>query len=152
MNSVRALKLKKIFNLKEYLQEKAREDRAYREYVEQEIKKAEEDIAAGRVYTLEEFKDLLEEKIKFKPISEEETEEFKKDIKYFETKIKELNITEQTRKKKKTELTEEEQDKLYDEYVYKSLIDGSISAIEDGMCDLEPFLKELEATYEVTRN
>lgn len=55
MINVRELKLKKIFNLKEYLEEKARRDREYREYVEESLREAEEDIAAGRVYTEEEF-------------------------------------------------------------------------------------------------
>lgn len=55
MINVRELKLKKIFNLKEYLEEKARRDREYREYIEESLREAEEDIAAGRVYTEEEF-------------------------------------------------------------------------------------------------
>lgn len=66
MINVRELKLKKIFNLKEYLEEKARRDREYNEYVEEAIRRGEEDIAAGRVYTLEEFKKYMEEELGMK--------------------------------------------------------------------------------------
>lgn len=66
MINVRELKLKKVFNLKEYLLEKAKRDREYNEYVEQAIKRAEEDIAAGRVHTLEEFKKYMEEELGMK--------------------------------------------------------------------------------------
>ena len=66
MINVRELKLKRIFNLKEYLAEKARRDREYNEYVEQAIRKAEEDIAEGRVHTLEEFKKYMEEELGMK--------------------------------------------------------------------------------------
>lgn len=55
MINIRTLKLKKIYNLKEYLQEKARRDKEYNEYVKEAIRKGEEDIAEGRVYTEEEF-------------------------------------------------------------------------------------------------
>ncbi len=66
MISVRELKLKKIFNLKEYLKEKTRRDREYNEYVEQAIRRAEEDIREGRVHTLEEFKKYMEEELGMK--------------------------------------------------------------------------------------
>lgn len=66
MINVRELKLKKIFKLKEYLAEKARRDKEYNEYVEQAIRRAEEDIAAGRVYTEEEFKKYMEEELGMK--------------------------------------------------------------------------------------
>ena len=63
MLNVKELKLKKIFNLKEYLQEKARRDKEYREYVEKCIREGEEDIEAGRVYTWEEFKEIMEKEL-----------------------------------------------------------------------------------------
>ena len=66
MLNVKELKLKKIFNLKEYLQEKARKDKEYREYVERCIKEGEEDIKAGRFYTLEEFKEVMEKELGLK--------------------------------------------------------------------------------------
>ena len=56
MINVKELKLKRIFSLKAYLEEKARRDRAYREYVENALREAEEDFKAGRYYTLEELK------------------------------------------------------------------------------------------------
>lgn len=59
MINVKELKLRKIFSLKEYLEEKARRDREYREYVEKGLKEAEEDFKAGRYYTLEELKEEL---------------------------------------------------------------------------------------------
>lgn len=57
----RELKLKRIFNLKEYLKEKARRDREYKEYVEEAIRRGEEDIKAGRVYDLDKVLRELEE-------------------------------------------------------------------------------------------
>ena len=53
MINVKELKLKKIFNLKEYLQEKARRDREYNEYVKEAIRRGEEDIKAGRIEPLD---------------------------------------------------------------------------------------------------
>ena len=64
MINVKTLKLKKIFNLREYLQEKARIDKEYQEYVEQAIQEGEEDFAAGRYSTLEEFKKEFKEYLK----------------------------------------------------------------------------------------
>lgn len=55
MINVRELKLKKIFNLKEYLEEKVRQDKEYKEFVRQSLREAEEDFAAGRYYTYEEL-------------------------------------------------------------------------------------------------
>ena len=70
MINVKELKLKKIFNLKEYLQEKARLDREYDEYVKASMKRAEEDIVAGRYYTLEELKQELKKDVeKFEMIA-----------------------------------------------------------------------------------
>ena len=63
MINVKELKLKKIFNLKEYLQEKAGRDREYDEYVKASMKRAEEDIVAGRYYTLEELKQELKKDV-----------------------------------------------------------------------------------------
>lgn len=63
MINVKGLKLKKIFNLKEYLQERARLDREYEEYVKASMKRAEEDITAGRYYTLEELKQELKKDV-----------------------------------------------------------------------------------------
>lgn len=56
MINVKELKLKRIFSLKAYLEEKARRDREYREYVENAIREGEADFAAGKYYTLEELK------------------------------------------------------------------------------------------------
>ncbi len=67
MINVRELKLKKIFHLKEYLEEKAKLNKDYKEYVEQEIREAEEDFKQGRYYTYEEL-----------------VKEFEKDIQEFE--------------------------------------------------------------------
>ena len=64
--NIRTLKLKKIYNLKEYLQEKAKRDKEYNEYVKEAIRKGEEDIAEGRVYTIEEFKKHMEEELGMK--------------------------------------------------------------------------------------
>lgn len=70
MINVKELKLKKIFNLKEYLQEKARLDREYDKYVKASMKRAEEDIVAGRYYTLEELKQELKKDVeKFEMIA-----------------------------------------------------------------------------------
>lgn len=66
MINVKELKLKKIFNLKEYLQEKARLDREYKEYIEIGLKEAEEDFVVGRYCTLEEFKKYMEEELGMK--------------------------------------------------------------------------------------
>ena len=70
MIKVKELKLKKIFNLKEYLQEKAGRDIEYDEYVKASMKRAEEDIVAGRYYTLEELKQELKKDVeKFEMIA-----------------------------------------------------------------------------------
>lgn len=61
MINVKELKLKKIFNLKEYLNEKVRKDKEYEEFVERAIQRGEEDIKAGRVYSLEEVLREMEE-------------------------------------------------------------------------------------------
>lgn len=66
MINVKELKLKKIFNLKEYLQEKARIDREYYEYVKEGLREAEEDFVEGRYCTLEEFKKYMEEELGMK--------------------------------------------------------------------------------------
>ncbi len=63
MLNVKELKLKKIVNLKEYLQEKARKDKEYRKYVERCIREGEADIKAGRFYTWEEFKEIMEKEL-----------------------------------------------------------------------------------------
>lgn len=63
MISVRELKLKKVFHLKEYIEEKIRQDKEYDAYVEQAIREGEEDIMVGRVYTEEEFLKELEKDI-----------------------------------------------------------------------------------------
>ena len=49
MISVRELKLKKVFNLKEYLEEKAKRDKEYNEYVEESIKRGLDDLKQGRI-------------------------------------------------------------------------------------------------------
>lgn len=64
MMNTKTLKLKRVFNLREYLQEKAKIDREYREYVEESIKEAEEDFKNGRYYTLEEIKIELHKDLK----------------------------------------------------------------------------------------
>ncbi len=61
MINVRELKLKKVFHLKEYLEEKARQDKEYNEYVDKCLEQAEEDFREGRFCTLEEFKRKMEE-------------------------------------------------------------------------------------------
>lgn len=66
MINVRELKLKKIFNLKEYLTEKARRDRQYREYVEEAIRRGEADIEAGRVEPLDKVLWEIEEEFGLK--------------------------------------------------------------------------------------
>ncbi len=53
MINVRDLKLKRIFNLKEYLEEKAKRDKEYTVYVETSIKKGLEDIEKGRIESLD---------------------------------------------------------------------------------------------------
>ncbi len=60
MINTKTLKLKRVFNLREYLQEKAKIGREYREYVEQSIKEAEEDFKNGKYYTLGEIKKELQ--------------------------------------------------------------------------------------------
>ena len=68
----------------------------------------------------------------FEPISESHKEERKRMIEDLQEKIRQLNITEEIREKDDLELTQEEQEKLYEEYVYTSLIDASKSAIKYG--------------------
>lgn len=53
MINVKELKLKKIFNLKEYLQEKVRQDKEYKEYVEKSIQRGLQDIKEGRIEPLD---------------------------------------------------------------------------------------------------
>lgn len=64
MINVRELKLKKIFNLKEYLTEKVQQDKEYREFVRKSLREAEEDIEAGRYYTYEELVKEFEQDVK----------------------------------------------------------------------------------------
>lgn len=87
----------------------------------------------------------------FEPISEEQKEIYRKDIKYNKERIRNLNITEEMRSKKVSELTEEEKDKLYDEYIYKGLIKSSISIIKYGTCDIKYLFERIENKYGVTR-
>ena len=85
----------------------------------------------------------------FEPISEELKQTLIADIKEYEEKIQNLNITEEIRSKKTVDLTEEEKDKLYDEYVYNSLIVGSQSLIEYGTRDIKYLLQEIQEKYGV---
>lgn len=87
----------------------------------------------------------------FESVCEEEKEMYRKTIKECKEKLKNLNITEEMRNKKVSELTEEEKDKLYDEYIYNGLIKSSISVIKYGTCDIKYFLEEIEQEREVTR-
>ena len=59
--NVKELKLKKIFNLKEYLQEKARRDKEYEEYVNASIERGLQDIKEGRIEPLDKVLRELEE-------------------------------------------------------------------------------------------
>ena len=61
MINVKELKLKKIFNLKEYLQEKARRDKEYEEYVNASIQRGLQDIKEGRREPLDKVLRELEE-------------------------------------------------------------------------------------------
>lgn len=61
MINVKELKLKKIFNLKEYLQEKARRDKEYDEYVKASIERGLQDIKEGRIEPLDKVLRELEE-------------------------------------------------------------------------------------------
>lgn len=61
MINVKELKLKKIFNLKEYLQEKARRDKEYEEYVNTSIQRGLQDIKEGRIEPLDKVLRELEE-------------------------------------------------------------------------------------------
>jgi predicted transcriptional regulator len=61
MINVKELKLKKIFNLKEYLQEKARRDKEYEEYVNASIQRGLQDIKEGRIEPLDKVLRELEE-------------------------------------------------------------------------------------------
>lgn len=61
MINVKELKLKKIFNLKEYLQEKARRDKEYEEYVNASIERGLQDIKEGRIEPLDKVLRELEE-------------------------------------------------------------------------------------------
>ncbi len=61
MINVKELKLKKIFNLKEYLQEKARRDKEYEEYVNASIERGLQDIKEGRIDPLDKVLRELEE-------------------------------------------------------------------------------------------
>ncbi len=88
---------------------------------------------------------------RFEPISEEKKEIYRKEIEEYKEKIRNLNITDVMRSKRISELTEEEKDKLYDEYVYKSLIDSSRSIIKYGTCDIKYLFEEIEEKYGVTR-
>ncbi len=53
MVNIKTLKLKKEFNLKEYLNKKKKMDKAYNEYVNNLINKAEQSIKEGRVRPIE---------------------------------------------------------------------------------------------------
>lgn len=55
-----------------------------------------------------------------------------------------LNITDEMRKKAISELTEEEKDALYEEYVLDSAIEGTIDFIEGRYYTEEEFKKEME--------
>lgn len=61
MINVKELKLKKIFNLKEYLQEKVRQDKEYKEYVEKSIQRGLQDIKEGRIEPLDNVLIQMEE-------------------------------------------------------------------------------------------
>ena len=74
------IKTKKVFNLKEYLIEKAKRDSEYNEYVEEAIRRAGEDIAEGRVHTLEEFKKYMEEELGMKHVSTNSNKTISKSI------------------------------------------------------------------------
>ena len=66
MISVRELKLKKVFNLKEYLEEKAKRDKEYNEYVEESIKRGLEDFKQGRIEPLDKVLWEIEEEFGLK--------------------------------------------------------------------------------------
>lgn len=78
----------------------------------------------------------------FKPISEQHKKENREEIEMFKERIRELNITEETRKKKASELTKKEKDKLYDEYVYNSIIKGLRSMNKFGGCEFKYLVEE----------
>lgn len=79
----------------------------------------------------------------FEPISEIQKEQNRKEIESFKEKIRELNITEEMRKKKASELTKKEKDKLYDEYVYNSIIKSLLSMNKFGVCEFKYLVEEL---------
>lgn len=85
----------------------------------------------------------------FEPISEQEKEELREEILSLKQQLQNLNITEEMRNKDKTELTQEEKDKLYNEYVYNSAISGILSLIKYGSCDIKYLIEEYEKAFEV---
>lgn len=89
--------------------------------------------------------DLL---VHFKQLSKEEKEARRKNIKFCEEAKRNLNITEETRRKKKSELSQKEIDILYDEYVYNSIIHSCQGAIKHGTCDIKYLLEKIEKELE----
>lgn len=87
----------------------------------------------------------------YESISDELKQDLLIDIKECEDAIQKLNITEEIRNKKTVDLTEEEKDKLYDEYVYNSIISSSKSLIEHGARDIKYLLQEIEEKYGVRK-
>lgn len=79
----------------------------------------------------------------FEPISEIEKKQNRKEIEELKEKIRELNITEEMRKKKASELTKKEKDKLYNEYVYNSIIKSLLSVNKFGVCEFKYLVEEL---------
>ncbi len=80
----------------------------------------------------------------FEPVSNKEKSELIEEIRINEELKRNLNITDETRKKKKSELNEKEKKALYDEYIYDSLICSCKSGIEYGTCDIKYFLQFLK--------
>ena len=69
-----------------------------------------------------------------------------------ERELSKLNITEEMRKKTVLELTEEEKDVLYDEYVLTSAIEGTTDFIEGRYYTSYEFEKELNSIREEVEN
>lgn len=94
-------------------------------------------------------KDILKH---FETLTKEEKEMRTKDIAIFEDAKRKLNISRATRQKNNDELTEEEKNKLYDEYVCDSIIHSCKSAIDNGACDIKYLFEKIEQELQVMQN
>ncbi len=98
-------------------------------------------LKLNRILNLKEF--FIKSNEQDYRLTKEQIEELKREKEEYETAKASLGITEEMRKKDKNELTEEEKDLLYEEYVLDAAIGGTVDFIEGNYYDFDTDFKKV---------